>query len=161
MLPKKAKSAAWFVNMGQLIALSIALKIVENVRMNISKKSDKIKVLVLLLAGSLAVMSCTTSNGSDFQSPRGEGTSPVEDAAVDYFGGDEEVANSEIEQVKRSHEQRLLSIDGVTGVGIGQDELGNEVIMVYVLNAEVQKKVPQELDGFMVRIEVTGEIDAF
>ncbi|NEN99207.1 MAG: hypothetical protein F6K50_28120 [Moorea sp. SIO3I7] len=129
--------------------------------MNITEKSDKIKVLVLLLTASLTVMSCTMSNGSDFGSPPTDKASPVEEAAVDYIGEDQEVANSEIEKVKQSHEQRLLAIDGVTGVGIGQDPQGNQVITVYVLNAEVQKKVPQELDGFMVQTEITGEIKAF
>ncbi|MBD2773290.1 hypothetical protein [Iningainema tapete] len=68
---------------------------------------------------------------------------------------------SQIERVKQKHEQRLLSIDGVVGVGIQRNEIGQEVIVVYLRDAGVQKSIPSNLEGFVVKTEVTGFFDAF
>lgn len=68
---------------------------------------------------------------------------------------------SEIERVKMKHEQRLLAVDGVVGVGIGSTEIGDDAIVVYLREAHIQARIPSDLDGFPVRTEISGEIDAY
>ena len=67
-------------------------------------------------------------------------------------------AQSKIEQVKQQYEQCLLGINGVTGVGIGKDQAGKDVIVVYLLNSNVRKYIPRKLDGFAIKTQVTGVI---
>lgn len=129
--------------------------------MNGERKTDIIRAIVLALIGGLTIMVSTPSNGSNFIPPSNTTTSLNENAAINYFGEGENVTSSEIERVKQSNEQRLLDISGVTGVGIGQNASGNDVIIVYVLNADSQQEVPTEINGFTVRTEITGEIEAF
>ncbi len=69
-------------------------------------------------------------------------------------------AETSIELIKRKHEARLLGMEGVTGVGIGTDDIGNAVIFVYVRDASVSRNIPPDLDGINVKMQVTGEIDA-
>jgi len=67
-----------------------------------------------------------------------------------------------IEQVKKKYEMQLLTeIDGITGIGIG-DEAGKPVIKVYVEKntKPLQEKIPRQLEGYCVRTEVTGEFKA-
>jgi hypothetical protein len=69
-----------------------------------------------------------------------------------------------IEQVKSSHEIELMNIEGVQGVGIGQDDVRNrKVIKIYVDKSKksMRQKIPSELDGYPVDIEVSGEFRAF
>ncbi|WP_017655295.1 hypothetical protein [Fortiea contorta] len=63
-----------------------------------------------------------------------------------------------IDQVKQQYEQCLLGISGVNGVGISKDANGKDVIVIYLLNANVQKYIPKKLDGFGVQTKVTGVI---
>ena len=65
-----------------------------------------------------------------------------------------------IEQVKEHHQSELLSIDGVEGIGIGEEE-DRPVIKVYVSDKskEVQSRIPRELQGYPVRIEMSGEFN--
>ncbi len=65
----------------------------------------------------------------------------------------------------RRHENRLLSLPNVNGVGTGQDDqTGRDVIVVYVTRkvpaAELgaQDVVPKEIDGVAVRVVEIGEI---
>lgn len=60
---------------------------------------------------------------------------------------------ADIDTVKHTHEQQLMQIQGVEGVGIGVDDIGDPAIIVYVSSAGVQKLLPQQLEGFKVRIE--------
>ncbi len=66
-----------------------------------------------------------------------------------------------IEQVKAKHETQLLTIEGVEGVGIGE-ELSKRVLKVYVVKKTktLQEKIPSQIEGYPVRIEVTGEFHA-
>ena len=70
-------------------------------------------------------------------------------------------AESSIELIRRKHEARLLGMDGVTGVGIGTDDIGDDVILVYVRDASVSRNIPADCDGINVKIQVTGDIDAY
>lgn len=67
-----------------------------------------------------------------------------------------------IDDVKNRHESKLLSIDGVTGVGIGRSKKGALCIKVYVKNKteEIDKSIPKNIEGFDVEIEDLGEVVA-
>ena len=68
-----------------------------------------------------------------------------------------------IEEVKAQHEEQLMSIEGVQGVGIGQRQDGDGLaIKVYVDNKTkaLQEKLPKQLEGHPVQIEVSGEFHA-
>jgi len=80
-----------------------------------------------------------------------------EDAVMPYQPG-EEVPPAET--VRQKQQARLMEIEGVEGVGIGQDAIGDEGIVVYVRDAEAAKRIPRTLDGLNVIVQVTGPIDA-
>lgn len=68
-----------------------------------------------------------------------------------------------IEKVKADHEGQLMAIDGVQGVGIGQREDGDGLaIKIYVDNMtnDLKKKLPKQLEGHPVQIEISGEFHA-
>ncbi|HEY5526438.1 MAG TPA: hypothetical protein VIK02_02515 [Candidatus Anoxymicrobiaceae bacterium] len=64
-----------------------------------------------------------------------------------------------IEQVKDLNTARLMSIEGVTGVGIGESD-GHKVITVFLDNGSEapRDKIPKTLEGYDVVIRVTGPI---
>lgn len=68
---------------------------------------------------------------------------------------------SSIAQVKQNHESELMAIDGVEGVGVGRNQIGDDVILVYLRDDEVSKRIPRNIDGFQVKTEITGIIDAY
>lgn len=76
-----------------------------------------------------------------------------EEAAMPYHSSEKRALDSTIEA-------KLMALDGVEGVGIGQDAIGNEGIVVYVRDQEVAKRVPPKIDGLNVSVQVTGPIDA-
>lgn len=83
----------------------------------------------------------------------------MEEAAV-YYSPEEPAPSSGIVQVKQKHEAELMKIDGVEGVGVGRDAMGNDAIVVYLRDAGAKARVPKRLEGFPVETEVTGIIDA-
>jgi hypothetical protein len=68
--------------------------------------------------------------------------------------------SSRLESVRARHESKLLGIAGVTGVGVGQDELGRPALTVYVEDEGVVGRLPGTVDGVRVVGMVTGPIDA-
>lgn len=84
-----------------------------------------------------------------------------EDAAMPYSPESSTEATSVVEHVKQSHEQELLAIEGVEGVGVGRNNIGNDAIIVYVRTEDAKSRVPRSLDGYPVETEVTGAIDAY
>ena len=68
-----------------------------------------------------------------------------------------------IQEVKNEYERRFLSLPGVVSVGIGQDPAGKPVIIVGLdkPRPKTEKKLPQKLDDFSVRVEIVGRIKAF
>ena len=70
-----------------------------------------------------------------------------------------------IESVKTQHEDRLMQLPNVSGVGIGQRD-GNEVIKVFVTHKvpestlREEEMIPRELDGHGVDVEEIGVITA-
>jgi hypothetical protein len=84
-----------------------------------------------------------------------------EDAAMPYFPESSNETSSAVEQVKQSHERELMAIEGVEGVGIGRDSIGNDAIIVYLRVADARDRVPGSIGGFPVETRVTGIIDAY
>lgn len=120
---------------------------------------------VLLVYGCTEdVMNNTSPQPSDFESPPStdELSNSNEDAMMPYDGGIEDSAmpDSDVIRVKEAHESELMAIDGVVGVGIQRNELGDDVIVVYTLDESVSHDVPTQLEGVSVVTKVTGPIDA-
>lgn len=66
-----------------------------------------------------------------------------------------------IEEVHRAHTDTLMAIPGVVGTAIGRCD-GAPCIKVYVVERtpELERRIPRQLDGYAVEIEVTGEFRA-
>ncbi len=67
-------------------------------------------------------------------------------------------------EVLRRHEAELRRLPDVSGVGLGEDAEGKEVIVVFVRQGvedldAMRARVPEELDGY--RTEIRPEIRVF
>jgi hypothetical protein len=87
----------------------------------------------------------------------------IEEAAVPYEASilPASELSSKVEQVKQAHEARLMAMDGVMGVGVGRNPIGDDAIVVYLRDYTAQKNIPTQLDGVPVMFEITGIIDAY
>jgi hypothetical protein len=67
-----------------------------------------------------------------------------------------------IQEAKARHVQRLLALPGVVSVGIGRDAQGREAIVVGLDRArpETQARLPAQLEGYQVRVQVIGPVKA-
>ena len=66
-----------------------------------------------------------------------------------------------IDEVVEKHQERLLNVSGVVGVGVGGSEDAPViVIMVTGATTAMARKLPRQLDGYPVRVEKSGEITA-
>ena len=65
-----------------------------------------------------------------------------------------------ISHVLELHTPTWLSIPGVIGTGEGRDPRGNPaiVIMTNVSAADVQAKIPSEIEGYPILIEEVGDV---
>jgi hypothetical protein len=65
-----------------------------------------------------------------------------------------------INTVKEAHTPELMNIHGVVGVYIGETDDGVAFIgvMVSKKTSEIDKIIPQNLEGYPVHVEETGEI---
>lgn len=65
-----------------------------------------------------------------------------------------------VKDVIGENSQRIMSVEGVVGIYEGQQEDGTSCIKVMVIedSPELTKKIPKEIEGYPVIIEVTGEI---
>jgi hypothetical protein len=88
------------------------------------------------------------------------GAFPFEDAAVSYDPGEESTPESGVAAVVSARGHELLAIEGVEGVGAGQDGAGHDAVVVYIREQHVAAKLPDEVDEFPVEAVVTGEITA-
>ena len=70
--------------------------------------------------------------------------------------------SSSIQEVKARHLEQLMATEGVVAVGIGQDADRNPVIVVGMdrERPEAARSMPQDLEGYAVRIEIVGQIRA-
>ena len=66
-----------------------------------------------------------------------------------------------IKQAKDKVEDQLMQIDGVEGVGISK-ERKKKAIIVYVSQTDtaISEKIPKEIEGHPVKIEVSGKFKA-
>lgn len=66
-----------------------------------------------------------------------------------------------INTIKTKHESRLLSTPGVVSVGIGQDK-GHSAIIISVESQDKLNKMtlPEELDGYPVKVQIVGAFRA-
>lgn len=66
-----------------------------------------------------------------------------------------------IKQVLKNHTPELMALPGVIGTAESSSD-GKSCLMVMVLarTPEIERRIPKQLDGYPVRIEVTGEIRA-
>jgi hypothetical protein len=68
----------------------------------------------------------------------------------------------EAEDVLEKHQTRLMAMAGVEGLGIGGTaEAPVILVMVREGGADVRKRIPPQLDGYPVQVEVVGEITAY
>jgi hypothetical protein len=88
---------------------------------------------------------------SDFQ---------YEEAAMPYAPEESSEPRTAIQQAKHSHERELLAIDGVEGVGIGRNSIGDDAIILYLRSEDVKTRIPHNIGGYPVETKVTGIIDA-
>ena len=67
-----------------------------------------------------------------------------------------------IKEVKARHESRLMAQPGVVAVGIGRDPDGKEAIVVSLDRdrPESRASLPEALEGYPVRVQVTGPMRA-
>ncbi len=79
-----------------------------------------------------------------------------------YAGGERLAMAASIVEVKSKHESRLLSLPGVISVGIGRDDDGRTVIVIGVRDevAAKSKDFPAQLEGYPVRVDVIGPVQA-
>ena len=66
-----------------------------------------------------------------------------------------------IQAIKDAHESRLMAIPGVQGVGVGQNEIGDDVILVYLKDEAAKGRVPDRLEDVPVETTIVGDIDAY
>lgn len=64
-----------------------------------------------------------------------------------------------IEEALRKHEDRLMSLPNVQGVGIGRKD-GRDTIKVLVSAKVAGQGIPASLEGYEVEVEVIGTITA-
>ena len=71
--------------------------------------------------------------------------------------GGGEVSSKTIEQVLASHNDSLMALPGVVGTAIGLCD-GAACIRVFVSDSSAARarRIPDTLDGFPVRVEVSG-----
>ncbi len=93
-------------------------------------------ILVLVLVGALLLGSVPASAGEN----RGRGKS--------------------LGEARKALEQALLPLAGAGFVGIAHSELEGD-ITVFVENEQARRKVPRSFEGYGVRTEVSGKIQAF
>ena len=69
--------------------------------------------------------------------------------------------NRKIKEVLTSHAHKLMAVPGVVGVGEGESE-GKPCIMVFVIDGKAKslRDLPQSLEGFLLKIEESGQFQA-
>jgi hypothetical protein len=72
------------------------------------------------------------------------------------------MSDKNIEEVFKRHIDNLMTIKGVVGAGQGICD-GKPCIKVFVAEKTrgLEEKIPVELDGYKVKIEVTGPVRAY
>jgi len=76
--------------------------------------------------------------------------------------GEDRAVSPTIQEVKAKHVERLLAMPGVVSVGIGKNPDGQFVIIVGLdgPRPKTVEQLPKVLEGYPVRVEITGPIKA-
>jgi len=63
-----------------------------------------------------------------------------------------------IQEIKRTHEARLLALPDVVSVGIGMNADGDEAVIVGLAtpNPETQALIPEKLEEYPVLVRISG-----
>lgn len=93
-------------------------------------------------------------DGIDDPNKNFSGSGPVQ------YSPAETTPKSDIAKALAEYEQQLLSVAGVTSVGIGFGPAGGEAIEVGVTDAGVAENLPSDIAGIPVIVSVIGEVDA-
>jgi hypothetical protein len=66
----------------------------------------------------------------------------------------------DIQTVQEAHAPTLMALDGVVGVAIGETDDRTPCVVIYVreMTKALRTKLPTSLEGYPVRVEVSGEI---
>jgi hypothetical protein len=72
------------------------------------------------------------------------------------------MVSPKIEEVLKQNTGPLMAIPGVVGTGQGLCE-GKPCIKIFVIKTteEINRKIPQEIEGYKVKIEETGTVRAY
>jgi hypothetical protein len=67
-----------------------------------------------------------------------------------------------IQDVKAEHASRIMALPGVVSVGIGRDAGGQPILVVGLdrERAETRARLPQELEGYVLKVEIVGDVRA-
>lgn len=67
-----------------------------------------------------------------------------------------------IQEVKVRHESRILALPGVVSVGVGRNPDGRSCIVIGFSgpHPQTEEKIPARLEGYPVRIEIIGPLEA-
>jgi hypothetical protein len=78
------------------------------------------------------------------------------------FRGDSLMTTPSIQDVKKKHEAKLMSLPGVVSVGIGLDPGGRPAVIVGLDKSrpEVEAQLPSQLEGHPLVIQILGPIKA-
>jgi hypothetical protein len=88
---------------------------------------------------------------SSIENPRADmsGAGPVE------YRPAEPAPTTDMEALRARHERRLMSVPGVTFVGVGSGGL-----LVGVVDSEVAAQLPGDVEGVPIAVTVTGPVEA-
>ena len=67
-----------------------------------------------------------------------------------------------LSEVHARHSPSLMALEGVVGTAEGQMPDGRPAILILVksMTPELRRALPQDIEGWPVRVQVTGEIRA-
>jgi hypothetical protein len=70
-------------------------------------------------------------------------------------------SNDNVTAVRDRHRDELMRFACVSGIGTGRDRDG-DVVIIYLNSSDpaARRGLPEELDGFPVRFEVSGSLGA-
>jgi len=71
-----------------------------------------------------------------------------------------EPMQASIQDVKNRHVKQLMSLPGIVSVGIGLDDNKNPIIIISLEkdDSELITKLPRQLEGYSVHIQVSGKV---
>jgi hypothetical protein len=113
--------------------------------------------ITLLLALYLGVSS-GEGRRREFEEPSEK---PSEEGAMPFYNPEAQTARSPLEDALERSQARLRTIEGVVGVAVGRTEIGDDALLIYVIDSSIRERVPSEIDGYPVEVVVVpGGFDA-